>query len=132
MTQACMHFVVRCAALAAHHKAFVLALGLVLGWGAMGLLAGFSGAWLAMAGMGSGIVMCHMIILIHHTRTRNAANLQRGFDALVTAVEGKTTGPVGGSDGGAEAWRGAGWIVIRPRVTPGSTRARRDAADRQE
>lgn len=66
--------------------AFVLALGIVILWGASGPFFGWSDTWQLVINTGTTIVTFLMVFLIQSAQNRDASALQAKLDELIRAV----------------------------------------------
>ena len=65
---------------------FVLAVGVVLGWAALGPLFGYSDTWQLVINTGTTIITFLMVFLIQATQNRDAEAIQIKLDELIRAV----------------------------------------------
>ena len=84
MARLATRFATRAAALAGHHRTFLLAL-VVLAWAATGPLFGFSDTWQLVINTGTTIVTFLMVFLIQHTQNRDALTVHLRLDELLRA-----------------------------------------------
>jgi low affinity Fe/Cu permease len=69
-------------------RAFMIAAGVVLVWGVMGPLFGFSDTWQLVINTGTTIVTFLMVFLIQQTQNKDGLAIQLKLNELVAAVEG--------------------------------------------
>lgn len=70
-----------------HPVAFLLAVLIIVVWGAVGPLFGFSDTWQLVINTGTTIVTFLMVFLIQNTQNRDSAALQIKIDELIRANE---------------------------------------------
>ena len=84
------HFFTRVAtsisAAAGQPLAFILALSVIIVWGATGPIFGFSDTWQLIVNTGTTIVTFLMVFLIQNAQNRDAAAMQAKLDELLRAV----------------------------------------------
>jgi low affinity Fe/Cu permease len=68
--------------------AFVVALGLVVGWTVGGLVLGFSDFWLLLINTGTNIVTFLMIFLMQRSQAKEAVAVHLKLNEIVAALEG--------------------------------------------
>ena len=66
--------------------AFVTAIGIVLGWAALGPAAGFSATWQLIINTGTTIVTFLMVFIIQNTQNRDARAIHLKLDELIEAI----------------------------------------------
>ena len=71
-----------------HPGTFLLALGIVIGWGLLGPLYGFSDTWQLVINTGTTIVTFLMVFLIQNTQNRDAEAIQLKLDELIRSAKG--------------------------------------------
>jgi low affinity Fe/Cu permease len=76
----------RIAALAGQPAAFITAVALILIWGTMGPLFGYSDTWQLVVNTATTIVTFLMVFLIQNSQNRDAAAMQAKLDELIRAV----------------------------------------------
>ena len=76
----------RIAAWAGQPAAFVLAMGVIIIWGATGPLFGYSDTWQLIINTGTTIVTFLMVFLIQNAQNRDASAIQAKLDELIRAV----------------------------------------------
>ena len=74
--------------------AFLLALGVVVGWGITGPLFGYSDTWQLVINTGTTVVTFIMVFLIQSTQNRDAKAVHLKLDELIHAVRGARDGLV--------------------------------------
>ncbi|WP_414901404.1 low affinity iron permease family protein [Sphingomonas flavalba] len=83
------------AAWAGRPGAFVMALSVVVAWGASGPLFGYSDTWQLVINTGTTIVTFLMVFLIQNAQNRDASAIQAKLDELIRAVEGARNAFIG-------------------------------------
>jgi low affinity Fe/Cu permease len=73
---------------------FLGALLVVLAWGILGPVFGFSDTWQLVINTGTTIVTFLMVFLVQNTQNRDARAIHLKLDELIRAVEGARTGLV--------------------------------------
>ena len=73
----------RCACFAGKPQAFLLALSVIVAWGASGPLFGFSDTWQLVVNTGTTIITFLMVFLIQSSQNRDGAALQAKLDELI-------------------------------------------------
>ena len=68
--------------------AFLLALGIVIGWGMTGPLFGYSNTWQLVINTGTTIVTFLMVFLIQRAQNKDALAIQLKLNELVAALSG--------------------------------------------
>ena len=76
----------RISSAAGRPMAFILALGVIIVWGASGPLFHWSDTWQLVINTGTTIVTFLMVFLIQNTQNRDAAAMQAKLDELLRAV----------------------------------------------
>ena len=71
--------------------AFVVAVGLVVGWAATGPLFGFSNTWQLVVNTATTIVTFLMVFVIQNTQMRDSEAMQVKLDELIRATQGAHT-----------------------------------------
>ncbi len=66
---------------------FILALGAVIIWAAMGPIFAFSQVWQLVINTGTTIITFLMVFLVQNTQNRDASAMQAKLDELLRAVE---------------------------------------------
>ena len=66
--------------------AFMLAFGIILGWGASGPIFGWSDTWQLVINTGTTIVTFLMVFLIQNAQNRDASAIQAKLDELIRAI----------------------------------------------
>jgi low affinity Fe/Cu permease len=69
-------------------QAFTLAVGIVVLWGAVGRLFGFSDTWQLVINTGTTIVTFLMVFLIQRTQNKDSLALHLKLNEIVAALEG--------------------------------------------
>ncbi len=77
----------RIAAFAGQPVAFILALGLIVVWGASGPMFHYSDTWQLVVNTATTIVTFLMVFLIQNSQNRDAAAMQAKLDELIRAIE---------------------------------------------
>jgi low affinity Fe/Cu permease len=85
MKHAFTRFAQGCAAAAGSLWAFIGALGLVLAWGLMGLLIGFSDSWQLVINTSTTILTFLMVFLIQNAQNRDTLAIMLKLNELVAA-----------------------------------------------
>jgi low affinity Fe/Cu permease len=80
----CAHFVAR---LAGQPGAFALALLVIVIWGAVGPIAGFSDTWQLIINTSTTIVTFLMVFLIQNTQNRDSEAMHLKLDELLRALD---------------------------------------------
>ncbi len=78
----------RVAGWAGQPGAFILALGIVIGWGLTGPVFGYSDTWQLVINTGTTIVTFLMVFLIQNAQNRDAAAIQVKLDEIIRALDG--------------------------------------------
>ena len=78
----------RIAAFAGQPAAFIVAVTLVVVWGATGPMFDYSETWQLVINTGTTIVTFLMVFLVQNSQNRDAAAMQAKLDELIRAVEG--------------------------------------------
>jgi low affinity Fe/Cu permease len=68
--------------------AFIVAVGVIVGWAVSGPLFGFSDTWQLVINTGTTIITFLMVFLIQNTQNRDAKAIHLKLDELLHAVEG--------------------------------------------
>jgi low affinity Fe/Cu permease len=74
--------------------AFILAIGAILIWSAMGPIFGFSDTWQLVINTATTIITFLIVFLIQNTQNRDALAIHLKLDELLRGVEGARTGLV--------------------------------------
>ncbi|MEO6094067.1 MAG: low affinity iron permease family protein [Novosphingobium sp.] len=74
---------------------FVVALGIIVVWGASGPVFAWSNTWQLVVNTGTTIITFLMVFLIQNSQNRDAAAMQAKLDELLRAVDGARAGFVG-------------------------------------
>jgi len=82
------HMASRIAAAAGQPLAFVLALSIIIIWGLLGPLFGWSDTWQLVINTGTTIVTFLMVFLIQNAQNRDAAAIQAKLDEVIRAIDG--------------------------------------------
>jgi low affinity Fe/Cu permease len=77
----------RIAALAGQPVAFMLAVSLIIVWGATGPMFHYSDTWQLVVNTATTIVTFLMVFLIQNSQNRDAAAMQAKLDELIRAIE---------------------------------------------
>ena len=77
----------RIAALAGQPLAFIIAVLLIVAWGATGPMFGYSDTWQLIVNTSTTIVTFLMVFLIQNSQNRDAAAMQAKLDELIRAVD---------------------------------------------
>lgn len=85
----------RIAAVAGQPIAFIIAVALIIVWGATGPMFDYSDTWQLIVNTSTTIVTFLMVFLIQNSQNRDAAALQAKLDELIRAVEGARTEFIG-------------------------------------
>jgi low affinity Fe/Cu permease len=85
-------FAKRISRAAGHPTAFVLAVLIILVWGATGPIFGFSNTWQLVINTGTTIVTFLMVFLIQNTQNRDSEAMQLKLDELIRAINGAHNG----------------------------------------
>jgi low affinity Fe/Cu permease len=75
-------------------EVFLVALVLILGWGALGPRYHYSDTWQLVINTATTIVTFLMVFIIQNTQSRDAKALQLKLDELIRAVQGARNGLV--------------------------------------
>lgn len=78
----------RIAAFAGQPISFVIALAVILVWGASGPLFGYSDTWQLVVNTSTTIITFLMVFLIQNSQNRDSAAMQAKLDELLRAVDG--------------------------------------------
>jgi low affinity Fe/Cu permease len=71
------------------HWAFIVAVSIIIGWGATGPLFGFSETWQLIINTGTTIITFLMVFLIQATQNRDAKAIHLKLDELIRAGEAR-------------------------------------------
>jgi len=71
-----------------HPLAFLLAVGIILGWALTGPFFHFSDTWQLVINTGTTIITFLMVFLIQNTQNCDSAAMQLKLDELIRAVQG--------------------------------------------
>lgn len=85
----------RIAAVAGQPIAFIVAVLLIVAWGATGPLFDYSDTWQLIVNTTTTIVTFLMVFLIQNSQNRDAAAMQAKLDELIRAVESARTQFIG-------------------------------------
>ncbi len=78
----------RCAArLAGHPATFLIAVGIVLAWAALGPVFDYSDTWQLVINTGTTIITFLMVFLIQHSQNRDSEAVQLKLDELIWSLE---------------------------------------------
>jgi low affinity Fe/Cu permease len=81
-------FATRISAWAGQPLAFVVALLLIVLWGATGPIFGFSDTWQLVVNTSTTIVTFLMVFVIQNSQNRDAAAMQAKLDEVIRAIDG--------------------------------------------
>ena len=81
-------FAVRCAEVLGSPRAFLISVSVVLVWGLIGPLYGFSDTWQLLINTATTIVTFLMVFLIQNTQNRDARAVQLKLDELIRSAKG--------------------------------------------
>lgn len=85
----------RIAAVTGQPIAFIVAVALIVVWGATGPFFDYSDTWQLIVNTSTTIVTFLMVFLIQNSQNRDAAAMQAKLDELIRAVEGARTHFIG-------------------------------------
>jgi len=85
----------RIAAVTGQPIAFIVAVALIVVWGATGPMFDYSDTWQLIVNTSTTIVTFLMVFLIQNSQNRDAAAMQAKLDELIRAVEGARTQFIG-------------------------------------
>ena len=81
------HFATRASNWAGHYIAFVVAVGIIVVWGATGPIFGFSNTWQLVINTGTTIITFLMVFLIQNSQNRDSKALHLKLDELIRCTE---------------------------------------------
>src|SRR6266704_5712068 len=72
-------------------KAFIFAIAIIVGWGAIGPIYHYSDTWQLVINTGTTIITFLMVFLIQNTQNRDARAIHLKLDELIRSVKGART-----------------------------------------